>query len=171
MVRELLNMQWDDHRLNFLPTHLSSSSSSSASGLNYLLTYAETGEKKNPQKKLLLVEPQYSTSDIQMKYILNHHPSSVSPLFCSLTHRVPRNDEMTSQIIELFLTVNFISMKNEKLTEYTPPPPPGLLTVPYDIFYPFIGNSAGADVKTRRLSSYYSLCSVLMTSVLYIIYI
>jgi hypothetical protein len=38
-------------------------------GLNYLLTYTETGEKKNPQKKLLIVEPQYTTSDIQMRSV------------------------------------------------------------------------------------------------------
>jgi hypothetical protein len=52
-----------------LPPSLSSPLLSSPLGLNYLLTYTETGEKKNPQKKLLIVEPQYTTSDIQMRSV------------------------------------------------------------------------------------------------------
>jgi hypothetical protein len=36
-------------------------------GLNYLFTIAETGEKRNPQKKIILVEPTYTTSDISMR--------------------------------------------------------------------------------------------------------
>jgi hypothetical protein len=81
MVGVLFDMQWNDHRSYQQPSNLFSSLypsplsvpppslPPSPLGLNYLLTYTETGEKKNPQKKLLIVEPQYTTSDIQMRSV------------------------------------------------------------------------------------------------------
>lgn len=60
--------------------------------------------------------------------------------------------------------MNFISSESERLKEYTPPPPPGLLTVPYDIFYPFIGNSA---VDSKESMSRNCILSVVVSVVFF----
>lgn len=80
--------------------------------------------------------------------------------------RAPANDDITMQPIELFIQTKFISPDNEKLKEYTPPPPPGLLTVPYDIFYPFIGNTATNSQNIKF--SFICILSILVSIVFYI---
>lgn len=58
-------------------------------------------------------------------------------------NRVPYGDDASEDTFTLTTTVSFIYQESQNLKGYTPPPPPGLLTVPYDIFYPFnIGNAA-----------------------------
>jgi hypothetical protein len=56
--------------------------------------------------------------------------------------RVPVSDSESEQTVVFTVTATFVFKDNQELKGYTPPPPPGLLTVPYDVFYPFIGNSA-----------------------------
>ncbi len=54
---------------------------------------------------------------------------------------MPVGDESTRQAFPLSVTASFIYLNNQKLSGYTPPPPPVLFKIPYDVFYPFnIGN-------------------------------
>jgi hypothetical protein len=55
---------------------------------------------------------------------------------------VPYTDEVTKQTFPLQITVTFVYTNEEKLKGYTPPPQPILLSVPYDVFYPFNTNNA-----------------------------
>jgi hypothetical protein len=170
--------QWLQIKSSIAPTsnrrwsELTSTCTGLVTGLNYLFIIAETGEKRNPQKKIILVEPTYTTTDVSMRSV---EPSPSFPSLPSPRHhhhpvRVPSNDESTEQTIELLITISFISFGNEKLKEYTPPPPPGLLTVPYDIFYPFIGNSAPALIDSKGTVYRNCILSVL-GSVLFFIYL
>ena len=65
-------------------------------------------------------------------------------LVCVLISRIPAGDEVRKHTVVFSVSATFVFKDEQKLKGYTPPPPPGLLTVPYDVFYPFIGNSAFA---------------------------
>ena len=107
-----------------------------------------TGEKKIPQNKIVGALAEYTTSNIDMRsavlYICYMSPHVMS------SFRVPYGDETTEETIALSTTVSFIFQDSQSLKGYTPPPPPGLLTVPYDIFYPFnIGNTACQSITLQ----------------------
>eukprot|EP00602_Paraphysomonas_sp_CaronLab_P009931 CAMPEP_0185036376 /NCGR_PEP_ID=MMETSP1103-20130426/29281_1 /TAXON_ID=36769 /ORGANISM="Paraphysomonas bandaiensis, Strain Caron Lab Isolate" /LENGTH=686 /DNA_ID=CAMNT_0027573895 /DNA_START=94 /DNA_END=2154 /DNA_ORIENTATION=+ len=122
--------------------------SSMITGVNYkfLVTYA--GEKGNPQNKIVSAMVEYKTSDVVM--------------------RAPVDDEVAEQPITLSITATFIFKENEDLKGYTPPPPPGLLTVPYDVFYPFnIGNSAP---KCNRISLFSTFVLIAFATLVGVVY-
>lgn len=93
-------------------------------GVNYKFYVVQTGEKANPQSKIVAAVVDYSTQDIIIR---------TSP-----------NDASSVQGIPLSVTVTFINSNEQSAKGYNPPPPPVLFTVPYDIFYPFGIDSANS---------------------------
>lgn len=51
--------------------------------------------------------------------------------------KIPITDKWSSQTFELSVTVTFIYTAMNEIIGYTPPHPPVLFKVPYDVFYPF----------------------------------
>jgi hypothetical protein len=60
--------------------------------------------------------------------------------------RVPAGDEQSRQTVVFNVRASFVFQDAAVLRGYTPPPPPGLLTVPYDVFYPFIGSTSSGTI-------------------------
>lgn len=77
---------------------------------------------------------------------------------------MPANDEESVQAVVFSVSATFIFKNNQDLKGYTPPPPPGLLTVPYDVFYPFVGNTA---VSHHSLTASQIVSSVLFCCIVY----
>jgi hypothetical protein len=68
-------------------------------------------------------------------------------MFCCVACRVSASDEESTQTLVFSVSATFVFKNNQELKGYTPPPPPGLLTVPYDVFYPFVGSSGAAPAQ------------------------
>lgn len=66
-------------------------------------------------------------------------------IFLVIIYRIPVRDDESQQTVVFSVSASFVFKGDQELKGYTPPPPPGLLTVPYDVFYPFIGNSAAGQ--------------------------
>jgi hypothetical protein len=77
-------------------------------------------------------------------------------LFC----RVPYGDNVTTQAFPLTVTVSFVFKGSQDFLGYSPPPPPVLFKVPYDVFYPFYASSASPQYAST--SSQYSFLSILI---------
>jgi len=105
--------QWND---------ITSICSSMTTGVMYKFLVGNTGEKANPQHKIISATVEYTTQDFKT--------------------RIPASDEESEQTVVFSVSTTFVFKDNQELKGYTPPPPPGLLTVPYDVFYPFVGNDA-----------------------------
>lgn len=88
-----------------------------AAGLNYKFLVAKTGELNYPQAKIVAASADYMLAD----WAWTGSPASQS----------------ATQLFTLTITVSFITTDLNGLTGYTPPPPPSLFQVPYDVFYPF----------------------------------
>jgi tectonic-1/3 len=88
------------------------------SSLNYRFYYASVGHKGNPQNKITDITIGIDRQD----WVYSRRDSS-------------------SQRFELVVDVSFIDVTAGS-TSYTPPAPPGLFSVPYDVFYPFQISSA-----------------------------
>ena len=101
---------------------ISGTCSNMYSGMNYQFLVSRTGEKANPQNKIVSAAVSYSSRDWTM--------------------RLPFEDNVSKQAFALSVTVSFI-FRDQELKSYNPPAPPVLFKVPYDVFYPFsIGNAA-----------------------------
>lgn len=96
------------------------------SSLNFQFLVAYTGEKLNPQNKIIAATAQLTTS--------------------SVAFRVPYGDNTTTQQVPLTVTTSFIYTNAQNLAGYRPPPPPVLFQIPYDVFYPFYESAAPRGV-------------------------
>lgn len=82
-----------------------------------------------------------------------------------VTCRVPVSDEVSEQTLVFSVSATFVFKDDQELKGYTPPPPPGLLTVPYDVFYPFIGTNSATPGQHRlsftnlAIGMFVSFCS------------
>lgn len=94
-------------------------------GLSYKFLVGLAGEKSNPQYKIIGSTVQYISQDYRI--------------------RVPAHDEESKQRVVFSVSATFVFKENEELKGYTPPPPPGLLTVPYDVFYPFVTSTGNSN--------------------------
>ena len=94
--------------------------------LNYQFLVAYTGEKLNPQNKIIAATAQLTTSDV--------------------VFRVPYGDTNTTQQIPLTVTASFVYTDAQNLQGYRPPPPPVLFQIPFDVFYPFYESAAPRSV-------------------------
>lgn len=99
---------WDDE---------SGTCSNMYSSMNIKFLIAKTSEKSNAQNKIVAASISYSTMDWVTK--------------------IPITDKWSSQTFELSVTVTFIYTAMNEIIGYTPPHPPVLFKVPYDVFYPF----------------------------------
>ena len=52
---------------------------------------------------------------------------------------------MTVQSFPLSIAVSFIQINTQALQGYSPPAPPVLFRVPFDVFYPFYQSSAASQ--------------------------
>jgi hypothetical protein len=115
--------------------------SGAVTGVNYKFYVVQTGEKANPQSKIVAAVIDYSTQDIII--------------------RTSSKDESSVQGIPLSVTVTFINSNEQTANGYNPPPPPVLFTVPYDIFYPFgIDSANSARSSTGSIVGFALLASV-----------
>lgn len=112
------NRRWQDS---------SSTCSNMIIGMNYKFLLAYSGEKVNPQTKIIAAAVEYVTGDWKFK----HAPA----------------DTTSSQNFPLTVTASFIYTTKQDIRGYTPPPPPILLSVPYDVFYPFDVNAGQGHVR------------------------
>ncbi len=96
-------------------------------GLNIRFLVSHSGEKANPQNKIISAAYEYTSTPLKM--------------------RTPYSDQITQQGFSLTTTVSFVFKSKQELVGYQPPAPPLLFEVPYDAFYPFsISNSAPSTV-------------------------
>jgi len=106
--------------------------------LNYEFLVARVGATGSPQAKIVGARAYYGSENI---------------VFAS---------ELGTQGILLTTTVSFVSLDSANTDAYSPPPPPILLSVPYDVFYPF-------DVSGARERPEPSIVVVAATVVLSVI--
>lgn len=57
-------------------------------------------------------------------------------------YRNPLDANSTIQYFPLSTTVSFITNLQQASVDYSPPPPPVMFKVPYDVFYPFLTGTA-----------------------------
>jgi len=88
----------------------------SISSLHYEFLYTEVGNKESPQNKIVSARAFYSNED----WVFRKTSSS--------------NEQR--QTFLLHTTVSFIKFDAESF-DYIPPAPPLMISVPYDVFYPF----------------------------------
>jgi hypothetical protein len=91
--------------------------------LNYKFLVTKTGESKNPQDKIVAIQVTYGVSDVRI---------AKSAL-----------DSEEKGRVQFTTTVSFIR-DDGSLEGYSPPDPPVLFKVPYDVFYPFFLDSSPA---------------------------
>lgn len=79
-------------------------------------------------------------------------------------------DEVTESKFPFQVTVTYVFTTDNNLHGYTPPPQPILLSVPYDVFYPFNMNSA-SSLGSSSLSVVYviSLCVTVLYLALFVV--
>lgn len=102
------------------------------SGLQYEFLISNTGEKRNPQSKIISV--------------------SVSVISSDWKWRSRRSD--ASAKYALSITSTFVYKNAEELLGYAPPAPLALFKLPYDVFYPFLENPGE---KTNKYSFFVTL--------------
>uniref|UniRef100_A0A7S1TPI6 Tectonic domain-containing protein n=1 Tax=Phaeomonas parva TaxID=124430 RepID=A0A7S1TPI6_9STRA len=86
-------------------------------GVHYRILWAYTGTTENRQPKIITVEKVYSTETVQWL-------------------RPPGAPSDVEQPLFLTSTATFVEYVTSS-AEYTPPAPPIIFSVPYDVFYPF----------------------------------
>jgi hypothetical protein len=105
--------------------------------LNYEFLVAKVGATGNPQAKIIGARAYYGSDDV---------------VFAS---------ELGTQGVLFSTTVSFVYLGNSDTDSYSPPPPPILLSVPYDVFYPFAVSAA----KGRASSSFAVVVTALVSAV------
>lgn len=93
------------------------------SSLVYNFLVAKSGEKANPQNKIVAASSSVETSN--------------------WVWRLP-HDSTSTQTFQFTVTTTFVYTDKNQLTGYLPPAPPVLFEVPYDVFYPFLSSSASS---------------------------
>lgn len=97
--------------------------------MKYEFLYAKVGSTFNPQNKIIGARVYYETENII--FTVESESNNGNP------HKLKKQDIM------LTTSVSFIEYdQDNSYKTYSPPPPPILLSVPYDIFYPFEVNAA-----------------------------
>merc|ERR1711991_289907 len=107
------------------------------SGLSYQFLIAKTGGREFPQNKVISARVQYIESDWVWRQAVD--------------------DSMATQSFPLSSAVTFVYKDDEKFNGYTPPPPPIIFNVPYDVFYPFEIENAATSTKQQSHSLLISL--------------
>jgi hypothetical protein len=110
-------------------------------GLNYKFLVSKSGERINPQNKIVAAIAEVTTGDLLI--------------------RVPYGDVTTTQSFPLTVTVSFIETNSQQLKGYFPPAPPVLFQVPYDVFYPFFQSSHSCNNPTGILSIFVPIIAFL----------
>jgi tectonic-1/3 len=91
-------------------------------GTDYSFLVAFAGERANPQNKIVAATANVITSN----WVWTH----------------PYGDSNSTQTFPLTVTASFIVKDPSSLEGYSPPAPPVLFKVPYDVFYPFLESPA-----------------------------
>jgi hypothetical protein len=119
-----------------------------------------------PWRKWSLLIGSFGKRETESKQFLFHLLFFYLFIFLSFFSffRVPPGDNTTTQSFQLSVVVSYIFSNEEKLKGYEPPPPPSLFKVPYDVFYPFVVNSAPPSA-TRFSSSSPSVFLLQMISI------
>ena len=80
-------------------------------------------------------------------------------------HSVQYGDNFTTQAIPLAITTTFVYTSSQKLQGYSPPAPPVLFRVPYDVFYPFYESNTASSRNTipNNLMSWIVIVSISVT--------
>jgi len=110
-------------------------------GLNIRLLVASTGEAIYPQNKIVAALAELVVEDWTF---------SLPPLTTA------------KQAFPLAVAVSFISLPLSSDTAYSPPPPPVLFKVPYDVFYPFTVNEASPSRMPCGYATYTSMALLLL---------
>lgn len=151
------NKAWDDS---------TSTCSNVISGMHYKFLVAKSGEKYNPQMKIVAASVSYSTSSwvlrLESDKTSNIMICNISIFIIALSLRTPYPDNTTTQSFGLITTVSFIDEANQNPQSYVPPSPPVLFQVPSDVFYPFQQNSG----SSLQISSLFSGISIMIAGVL-----
>jgi hypothetical protein len=108
-------------------------------GLNIQFLVSYSGERSNPQNKIVTALAEIITSD--------------------WTFRIPANDNTSTQSFQLAVVTSYIFTNEDNLKSYEPPAPPALFKVPYDVFYPFVVNSASSKMSFSSSSPFSLLLS------------
>ncbi len=109
------------------------------SSLVYNFLVAKTGEKANPQNKIVAAASSIETSN--------------------WVWRLPHDSTLT-QTFQFTITTTFVYTDKNQLTGYLPPAPPVLFEVPYDVFYPFLSSSASSR---SALNAVLAVSSIIVT--------
>lgn len=113
-------------------------------GLNIRLLVAYSGEKTNPQNKIISASYEYTTMPMRM--------------------RTSSTNNITLQSFGMTTTVSFIFKDHTDFIGYKPPAPPLLFQVPHDVFYPFVQNSAGRQPNAGTRGTWsLSMISILLS--------
>ncbi|CAN0403321.1 unnamed protein product [Pylaiella littoralis] len=116
--------------------------SSVVSTLEYRVLYAVVGSAANPQSKIVSAAARYGKSD----WIWREEASSE----------------------QNFLVCNSVSFKmhEQETRRYTPPSPPVVFTVPWDVFYPFFISTSGGSASSPSSPSRYYFAAVVAVAAL-----
>ena len=118
------------------------------SGLHFKFLVVKSGERYNPQMKIVSADISVSTSDWKMN--------------------LPAGNRAASQNFHLTTTVSFILKSDQSYKGYIAPNPPALFEVPEDIFYPFASRSNSAS--SSRSASYAAVAIAVALSTVAIIF-
>jgi len=70
-----------------------------------------------------------------------------------LYHRIPSGDSRSTQAFPLSVVVSFVFREESSLQGYVAPAPPVLFQIPYDAFYPFIGGTSNAGMRSATTNA------------------
>ena len=116
------------------------------SGLHFKFVVAKTGEKSNPQNKIVSAQASYSMRD--------------------WVSRVPYEDQVSLQAFSLSVTVSFVFREYSDFVGYAPPPPPRLFSLPRDVVYPFNIAHANSAHKVASVSAIIVVWTLMFTVLL-----
>eukprot|EP00003_Mantamonas_plastica_P014062 TRINITY_DN2441_c0_g2_i3.p1 TRINITY_DN2441_c0_g2~~TRINITY_DN2441_c0_g2_i3.p1 ORF type:complete len:372 (+),score=109.43 TRINITY_DN2441_c0_g2_i3:926-2041(+) len=120
--------------------------------MDYEFLYARLGARSDPQNRIVGARVSYQTADLRYNCIGGSCQYSVMTSATDL------------QPFVLASTVRFVLLPDQALVEVVPPPPPGLPTLPDDIFYPFTIEVA-SDAATSSVSQAITAASAIDGSV------
>lgn len=110
-------------------------------GLNLEFLVAASGERSNPQNKIIAARAEVVTQDWVMKLVRSLYHATLNVfimMYFLFFYSVPSGDDTTKQVFPLAVTVSFVFKQDNVVRGYEPPAPPVLFEVPYDVFYPFL---------------------------------
>ena len=85
-------------------------------------------------------------------------------MYNALNGRIPAGDSLSKQAFSLSVVVSFVFQQETKLQGYVAPPPPVLFQIPYDAFYPFIGDASNAGMHSASIDAALYLAVVMFTT-------